>query len=324
MRDSAAMQLLPHALAAIVTVAVLAFGAWMLMWTPAAGPRPSGESFRLQLQLRVLARARAEPLPVAAPGQAAAPDGARVAPAAADPVPAGAPASGVGRPGPARDAAAGARAPAPAAGAAALYDDQGRIRLPSGPEQAASVPDPMRRDNPVDYRGTRFEQAWATDGDLGEAAAQSIARGQRKVAELLLGKDIQHARARPAPEVRFDPARHERPSDLGSEATGDAWRAAPISAEPVPGLDGRASRSIREEVAALERGYARCPRARMEQLMVPVRRALEELQAAEHALAKGADPVRARHQLPNAANSAWDQARRGLWYARQQLSGCGG
>jgi len=319
LRDSAATRLLPHAVAATATATILALGAWMLLWTPPVGPRAPGEGLRVQL--RLLPRGEEQPLPAPAAAQAAV-TGAptRVASAAGDPVPAGAAA----RPVPGSGGSARADAPGPGAAAAVLYDAQGRIRLPSGPEQAVSTPDPMRRDNPVDYRGTRFEQAWASDGDLGEAAAQSIARGQRKVAELLLGKDIQHARARPAPEVRFNPARHERPSDLGSEATGDAWRAAPISAEPVPGLDGRASRSIREEVAALERGYTRCPRARMEQLMVPVRRALEELQAAEHALAKGADPVRARHQLPNAANSAWDQARRGLWYARQQLSGCGG
>lgn len=324
MRDSAATRLLPHAVAATATVTILALGAGMLLWTPPVEPRAASEGLRVQL--RLLPRREVELLPAPAAPQAAVTEAAaRVAPAAGDPLRAGAPASAAASPVPASGGSVRADAPGSGVAAAALYDDQGRIRLPSsGPEQAASVPDPMRRDNPVDYRGTRFEQAWATDGDLGEAAGQSIARGQRKVAELLLGKDIQHARARPAPEVRFDPARHERPSDLGSEATGDAWRAAPISAEPVPGLDGRASRSIREEVAALERGYARCPRARMEQLMVPVRRALEELQAAEHALAKGADPVRARHQLPNAANSAWDQARRGLWYARQQLSGCGG
>src|SRR5690606_9417735 len=124
----------------------------------------------------------------------------------------------------------------------------------------------------------------------------------------LLGKEIQHAQARRPPQVAFNPARHERPADLGSEATGDAWRAAPISAEPAPGLDGSASRSLREQVAQLEREHPRCPRERMEKLLEPLREALARLQAVEHAMARGADPVRAQHQLPSTADSAWTRA----------------
>ena len=61
--------------------------------------------------------------------------------------------------------------------------------------------DPLERANPVDYRGTRFEDAWISDGDAADVAQQELRRAQQKVAEVLFGKDVQHARARPSPEV---------------------------------------------------------------------------------------------------------------------------
>lgn len=310
--------------AAVLTAMLLLLGARLLLWTPQLGPAAAGAQAQ-RLQLRFVPRAQVvlpPPLDRRAPAASAtAVEHAGGAVASAGQAPPVAAAAGArdpaGRPDPGMPASA------------ALYDAEGRVRLPPQALADDSLParsgsDLLRRPNPVDYRGTRFDDEWASDGDVADVAAQAIARGQRKVAELLLGKDIQHAQARPAPQVRFNPGLHERPQDLGSEATGDAWRAAPISAEPVPGLDGRASRSIRGQVAQLERDFARCPRGRLEDLVVPVRRALEELQAAEHALARGADPVRARHQLPNAADSAWNQARRGLWHARRKLADCGG
>lgn len=323
MRESSATWLVPHVVAAVLTAMLLLLGARLLLWTPRPGPATAVDPAQ-RLQVRFVERA--QPAPPPAPQ--------RNAPAAS--AAAGEQATGTVSPaGPSRPAAAdraqdpARRAGLPAPASVVLYDAEGRVRLP--PEALAderlparSGSDLLERSNPVDYRGTRFEGEWASDGDIADLAGQAIARGQRKVAELLLGKDIQHAEARPPPQVRFNPGLHERPQDLGSEATGDAWRAAPISAEPVPGLDGRASRDIREQVAQLERDFARCPRDRLEERMVPVRQALEALQAVEHALAKGADPIRARHQLPNAANSAWDQARRGLWHARRTLSDCGG
>lgn len=311
LRDSPDTQLLPHAVAAVLTAVVLALGAWILLWTPQPRPGPDRSEDRLQLRMAPRIEAGQLPPPIAQP--AAPSPRARRQPEA--PPQAEAPVAAAAPRGALPSAPAGAR----------LYDPEGRILLPTDPVAGAKVPvRPLQPPNPVDYRGTRFEGDWVSDGDLADVTGQAIARGQRKVAELLLGKDIQHARARPAPEVAYNPARHERPEDLGSEATGDAWRAAPINAEPVPGLDGRASRSIREQVAQLERDHRRCPRDRLEALTVPVRRALDELQAVEHALANGADPVRAQHQLPNAAHSAWDQARRGLWHARHRLADCRG
>ena len=230
-----------------------------------------------------------------------------------------------------------------APGAPGLFDEDGRPRLPDGRSDrwnrpAAAVPGStsagsadtearrrlLERRNPVQVQGTRFAGTWRTDGDAADVVAQEIIRAQNKIAEFLFGKEIEHARARPSPQVRFNPARHERGADLGSEATGDAYKAAPISYEPAPGLDGQASRRIREQVAALETAYAGCDRARLRALMQPLLLHLDELQKAETAHARGADPVHAQHRLPNVANNAWDMARRALWYADSKMAGCGG
>lgn len=219
-----------------------------------------------------------------------------------------------------------------------LYDADGRLQLPAEvqdrwtrpPAAAPGLPrapaeaaaDPLRRPAPVQPRTTRFARDWISDGDAADVVAQEIARAQSKIAQFLFGKDIEHARARPSPQVRFNPARHELGGDLGSEATGDAYKAAPIDYEPAPGLDGEASRRIREQVAALETAYARCDRARLRALMQPLLLHLDELQKAEAAFARGADPVRAEHMLPNVANAAYDMARRALWHADARMAGC--
>lgn len=227
------------------------------------------------------------------------------------------------------------QAAAPRDTAPTLFGEDGRPRLPAqvadqwdtakpapGSTPVEPKHNPLERRNPVDARRTRFADDWVSDGDAAEVINQQIARAQSKIAEFLLGKDIQHARARPSPEVRFNPVRHERVADLGSEATGDAYKAAPIPYEPAPGLDGEASRRIREQVAALETAYSRCDRARLRRLMQPLLAHLDELQKAETAFARGADPVRAEHMLPNVANTAYDMARRALWYADARMAGC--
>ena len=325
MNPTARDDLLPRIAAAAATAVLLALSARLLLDAPrGSAPAPAEQPARLRL-----AFVPRDPGPAAA----------AVAPATPAPAPA---AAADARSGPASRIPAPASAPAPAprrgpSARALVYDAEGRVRLPEDDEwETAQAParapgvgappeparDPLQRENPVDYRGTRFEGAWTTDGDLADVTAQQIARAQKKLAELMLGKDIQHAQARPSPEVRYNPARHGRPSDLGSEATGDAWRAAPIDYQPAPGLDGEASRRIRAQVAELERGLGGCDPARVRRLMAPVLQGLEDLQRAERAYARGADPIRREHQLPNAANSAWDQARRALWYAGEQLAGC--
>ncbi|UWX04194.1 hypothetical protein H1235_02255 [Pseudoxanthomonas sp. NC8] len=71
----------------------------------------------------------------------------------------------------------------------------------------------LQRPNPVESRETRFARNWVSDGDVADVAAQEIARAQRKIARFLFGGDIEHAQARPSPQVRFNPARHERSAD---------------------------------------------------------------------------------------------------------------
>ena len=182
----------------------------------------------------------------------------------------------------------------------------------------------LYRRNPIVVEENRFSKDWVTDGTLGDVAAEGMGRGMKKIAKAIFGEDIQSPVARPPPEVRYNPALYEQRADLGSEKTGDAYKAAPISYEAAPGLDGEASRRIREQVAALETAYGRCDRARLQRLMQPLLAHLDELQKAEAAHARGADPIRAQHMLPNVANGAYDMARRALWYADRQMAGCAG
>lgn len=297
------------------TLVVLVLAARVLMQVP---DPPMLRVQEPRIQLRLVPRPSAAPSVTTAPAEGTAP-AAPVQPGQPSPpdsadgaMPADAPASAS----PVRNA--------PASVLARLYDARGQPRLPPGtvpPPAPPATRDILNPPNPVDYRPTRFDEAWVADGGVADRAAQGLANANKALVELLHGKDVQPARARPAPEVRFNPARHERASDLGSAATGDAWRAAPISDEPLPGPGGEASARIRTQLAALERDHAGCNPQRVQQLLAPARRFLGELQRAEHALANGADPIRAG-TLPVAARGAWNQARRVLWHARSELADC--
>ncbi|WP_260114947.1 hypothetical protein [Xanthomonas indica] len=231
-------------------------------------------------------------------------------------------------------------APTTAAGtrmAATLYTGDGRPRLPDGvavdpfaqaqgtppgtlnPRDVAKSKRLLERPNPIDYRSTRFDKDWASDGTLGDVAVQGI---DRAIKQLLPKNTHQSAVARPPPDVRFNPALHERASDLGSEATGDAYKAAPIAFEKAPGLDGEASRRIRQALADLEQRRGACPAVQRARLLAPVQQHLDALLQVETAMAKGADPIRAQQLLPREADSAYDLARRALWYADQKLAAC--
>jgi hypothetical protein len=224
---------------------------------------------------------------------------------------------------------------------ARLYARDGRILLPPGAQpdplgadSAASPPGlPSARDqarakrllerpNPIDYRPTRFDKTWATDGTLGDALVESMDEGLKGMAKALAGRQAQPAQPRPPPEVRFNPRLHERPSDLGSEATGDAYKAAPIAFEKAPGLGGEASKRLRGELASLKKRFSHCSADRWAQVTGPIDAHLADLERVEYAYGHGADPVRAEHQLPRTADSAFDQARRALWYAQRRLSTC--
>lgn len=223
---------------------------------------------------------------------------------------------------------------------AQLYTRDGRVRMgevvnPLDPGYAAVPPGMtderaldkarkvLERPNPIDYRGTRFEKDWKSDGTLGDVAMQSLNRGMKKINGVIWGKEVEAVKARPPPDVRFNPALAENKADLGSEATGDAYKAAPIAHEDVPDLKGAASRRIREELAALEAQPTACDAARRTRLLAPARTHLADLERVEHALAHDADPVMAEQMLPRQADSAYDLARRALWYARKQWAVCG-
>lgn len=193
----------------------------------------------------------------------------------------------------------------------------------SDPKWLASK-DKFERRNPLEAQPpTGFEEYWESDGTLGNALIGKATKRLKKVVDALpWQKDIQSARARPPPPVRFNPALHERPSDLGSEATGDAYKAAPIAFEPAPNLLGEASRRIRTAIGEVETDFAACDRKRMRELLEPAITRVAELERIERAMASGVDPIRAEQLLPRSADMAYDQARRAIWYARQKLASC--
>lgn len=225
-----------------------------------------------------------------------------------------------------------------------LYDrDTGRARLPpqaridpmAKAEPPANPPGlPNERElkrarellyprNPieVDPDGP-FGGTWASDGTLGQQAARKLGDGLAAIGKKIFGEDIQQVRARPPPEVGFNPQNHDNASDLGSAGTGNAYKSAPIAYEKVPGLDGEGSRRIRTALEALRKRAASCDAGKLQKLVATVRTHLTELEQVEYAMAHGADPIMARQMLPRRGDSAYDQARRALWYAENQLGTC--
>ncbi|NYF21581.1 hypothetical protein HDC36_003050 [Xanthomonas sp. JAI131] len=326
MTSAPAEDRLLHLGAAATTLLILLLLGRLLLIAPAAAPPRVHDAMRLVFVPR--------PEPVAAPPPS--PQAAQSAPhAAARRAPATARAAQAPLPPPTRTAAPVATQAAPMS--ATLYTRDGSARLPDGvavdpfaeaqgtppgttnPRDLAKAKRLLERPNPIDYRPTRFDKDWATSGTLGDVAMQGIGDAMKK---MLPKSTHQSAVARPPPDVRFNPALHERPGDLGSEATGDAYKAAPIALEKAPGLDGEASRLIRKAIGELEQRRAACPAAQRSRLLQPVLDNLDELQRVEKAMAHGADPILAQQTLPRAADSAYDLARRALWYADQKLAAC--
>lgn len=220
-----------------------------------------------------------------------------------------------------------------------LYGRDGRVQIPEGigtsPPVAGRPPGsasdgrqanargPFDRVNPVEYRETRFDRVWRGKGTAGDVALEN-AHGTVTggAVSIPLGTGDQPARARPPPPVRFNPALHERTADLGSDATGDGYKAAPIAEEPAPGLEGAASRAIRGQLVLLGQEFAHCKASLFAEFARPVRLHLSQLEGIEYAFAHGADPVRAEHLLPREADMAYTLARRALWHARKKLASC--
>lgn len=326
--------LVPHVAAVACTGAILFFLACLLLYMP-----PPRDTVRHDDSLQVYFVPRPQltlPAPVTTPQQRDSTP--RAAPAAASSARSAPPPTRT--PPPQRQVAA-ANAPAGESMAAQLYTREGRLRMPRDAQvdpmaQAGAAVPPgmaderaqakarnvMERVNPVQYQDTRFAKDWKSDGTLGDVAMQEMNRGMKKFNDMLNGPQTQVAKARPPPDVRFNPALAGNQAEMGSEATGDAYKAAPIAHETPPDLKGEASRRIREALAALEQRSARCDASKRKSLLSPVRAHLGDLERAEHALNNGADPVMAAQMLPRQADSAYDLARRALWYADRQLKQC--
>lgn len=292
-----------HAVATLATLAMLGMLARLLWQLPEA----RAERQETRIQLRWLSPAPAQP-PVAGPA---------IEPVAMTPAASGPFAAAVASP----QAAAPATAHAPASSwARQLYGSNGQVLLAPG-----TVKDGAQKSNAERVFEHRDELATG----VGERATAGLfsrrpaGTPQSRAQRVIYGEDIQAAEARRPPDVAFTPALHERPSDLGSAATGDAYKAAPVRHEPVPGLDGAASRRIRAAVGELERRYPRCAAGERQRWLAPVLQHLDALQRVEYRYNHGADPVEAEHSLPAAADSAYDLARRGLWEAERQMKTCG-
>ncbi|SDX15536.1 hypothetical protein SAMN05421681_10439 [Lysobacter enzymogenes] len=321
--------------AAALALASTAFMVWLLMRIPP--PLPLAPDVELVLVERIVPVPRAGPepapdesAPVAADAEpkprSATPPSARAARAAAAPV---APAASAPR-----------TAPHPSAPSARLYNSEGLVAVPVTPDfnpmkrktyipgsdedpNANKVRNAFERAPPaLPFPGSGFG-GFASEGTLGEALMENANKRLKKIVDKLPGrKQTQEVVARPPPPVRFNPAYHERPSDLGSEATGDAYKAAPIAFERAPGLQGDASARIRAAIGELETRRRSCGMERLRQWLAPALSGLDELQRIERAYASGADPVNAQQLLPRSADMAYDRARRAIWYADKQGESC--
>ncbi|UAY74290.1 hypothetical protein [Pseudoxanthomonas sp. X-1] len=319
--------------AAVLSLAIMALIALVLLQAPMARLAPA-RSQEQRLRLEFVARPQADaPTHVPAPARAA----ARATAAPSRPSP---PVAAHQRPPatiPPPLATPQATAPAdPGEVARAVYDRDGRAKLPPGvvaepgapqgsppglanARDAAKTKALMERPNPVQYNETRFEKDWVSKGTLGDVATQKV---NRAIADMFKSGRSSPT-ARPPPDTRFNPALAQNRGDLGSEATGDAYKAAPIAFEKAPQPTGEATKAIRAQLDALQGRALMCHDPRKDQWLADVRSNLQALERSEHALANGADPARAKYQLPQAIDAAYDLSRRALWYADKQLSGCG-
>ncbi len=294
-----------HVAAGLTALAIVALLARLLWHLPDAAPGHAAG----RMQVRWLVRPALPVLPGMPP-----------------PVPSDAPAavpsppalSVASRPPPVQRTAA-ATTPAITA-APRLYGTDGRVALPAEMAGKHGTRAPAER---------VFEHRDELQTGVGERATAGLfsrspaGTRQSRAQRLIYGDDIQAAEARRPPEVAFNPALHERSSDLGSEATGDAYKAAPVRHEPLPGLGGEASRRIRAAIGDLERRHPRCAAAQRGRWLAPALQHLEALQRLEYRYNNGADPVEAEHSLPAAAESAYDLARRALWDAGRRMQACG-
>ena len=225
-------EFVPNVVAVVVTATILLLMGRQLLKGPQFLPRDEGERMRSSFVERVREPSVTPPraLPPVQPDRASGQAGAPVRTPEALPTPPPRPPQST--PTPTVPSVAGK-----------LYTREGRAKLPPGmssdpmgPAPAASPPGTpnerelagakqvLERPNPIDYRETRFDKDWVSDGTAGDIAAQKLGKRMESIGKLIFGEDTQPAAPRPPPEVRFNPGLHERSGDLGSEKTGDAYK----------------------------------------------------------------------------------------------------
>jgi hypothetical protein len=325
--------------AALLTVLLMAVFAAVLLKTPMARLGPLRSSAPSAMRLEFIQRDLPRTAPVAPPPVASrSPAPARPQPAR--PAPPAAPAQVA--PPQAQPKALVVTTPTKAPAdqesiANAIYTKQGQVRLPPGvaaappssppgtPPGMASARDEaqaknvLEKPNPIHYEKTRFDKDWASSGTLGELAGQKAGRLMKD----LFKEKTNSAVARPPPETRFNPALAQDQAAMGSEATGDAYKAAPIGFEKAPQPTGEASKAIRAQLDALQGRALMCKDPQKDKWLGDVRKNLTDLERNETALTHGADIQRAEHYLPQAIDASYDLSRRALWYADKRLSACG-
>jgi hypothetical protein len=329
--------------AALLTILLMAMFAAVLLKTPMARLGPLRTSEPSAMRLEFIQRDLPRPAPAATP-QATPPVVSRrpapASPQVSTPMPPTVPAQAAPQQAPAK-ALVVTTPTKPAADqesiANAIYTRQGQVRLPPGvaaappstppgtPPGMASARDQaqarnvLEKPNPIHYEKTRFDKDWASSGTLGQLAGQKVGR----VMKDLFKEKTNSAIARPPPETRFNPALAQDQAAMGSEATGDAYKAAPIGFEKAPQPPGEASKAIRAKLEALQGRALMCKDPQKDTWLGGVRKNLADLERNETALTHGADIQRAEHYLPQAIDASYDLSRRALWYADKRLSSCG-
>lgn len=314
MRYSAEREpLLTRAIAGMATIAVLSALSRLLLQLP----EPAAARQETRIQLRLLSSSGGVVAPALPPAAVVEP---AAAPTASHPVVDAVPAHPATASPSTAPAASPPTLPAPAT--------RPKSQLYGADGQALLAPDTVKGEAQKSNAERVFEHRDELETGVGERATANLFSGkpagpsQSRLQRLLYGRDIQDATARRPPEVAFNPRLHERASDLGSEATGDAYKAAPIRYEKAPDMKGEASRRIRVAIGGLEQRYPRCTSQQRSQWLAPAMAQLDALQRIEYRYNNGADPVEAEHSLPSAADSAYDQARRALWDAERRMKTC--
>ena len=208
-----------------------------------------------------------------------------------------------------------ARPDTPLPAARSLLDAQGRPRLPAGTRDdglAHSAPaQRLFRDLPViadaPQRGVFERHAAASQGTLDR---------------WIHGQDIQHAKARPAPSVAFDPRLHERPADLARAGDAQPWLSAPIREQVPPDLAGGATALLvpRRQALADVMTACRVPASRQAWQALDIH--LAALARAEQRFVRGSGVIEREHGLPAEVHRQFNLARRLLWWLEEGPGRC--